>query len=186
MNANIATILGSGSIVSHLRRRDGTDGGTGVPFEHRIGRMMEGLRLCKALWSGQPVDWEGQWQVTQAVVARTPARPGGPLLWIGGNLPSSLDRAGKYFDGCFPGAPDAPELVAGLSRVRNVAGDSGRDPDSVSGAMYLIASLDDDASKADDRLNHFLERYYGQPAAVMRGRQACYAGPAAGLFRRGT
>jgi hypothetical protein len=47
--------------------------------------------------------------------------------------------------------------------------------------MYLIASLDDDASKADDRLNHFLERSYGQPAAVMRGRQACYAGPAAGL-----
>jgi alkanesulfonate monooxygenase SsuD/methylene tetrahydromethanopterin reductase-like flavin-dependent oxidoreductase (luciferase family) len=31
----------------------------GVPFEHRIGRMMEGLRLCKALWSGQPVDREG-------------------------------------------------------------------------------------------------------------------------------
>jgi hypothetical protein len=31
-----------------------------VPFEHRIGRMMKGLRLCKALWSGQPVDWEGR------------------------------------------------------------------------------------------------------------------------------
>src|SRR5277367_7091657 len=27
----------------------------GVPFEHRIGRMMEGLRLCRALWSGEPV-----------------------------------------------------------------------------------------------------------------------------------
>jgi alkanesulfonate monooxygenase SsuD/methylene tetrahydromethanopterin reductase-like flavin-dependent oxidoreductase (luciferase family) len=153
----------------------------GVPFEHRIGRMMEGLRLCKALWSGQPVDWEGRWQTTQASVAPTPARPGGPLLWIGGNLPSSLDRAGKYFDGWFPSAPDAPEFTAGLSRIRDVAIDTGRDPASVSGAMYLTASLDDDAAKADDRLNHFLERYYGQPAAVMRRRQACYAGPAAGL-----
>jgi hypothetical protein len=47
--------------------------------------------------------------------------------------------------------------------------------------MYLTASLDDDAAKADDRLNHFLERYYGQLAPVMRRRQACYAGPAAGL-----
>src|ERR1700712_1583559 len=27
----------------------------GVPFEHRIGCMLEGLRLCKALWSGGPV-----------------------------------------------------------------------------------------------------------------------------------
>src|SRR5579871_3012008 len=26
----------------------------GVPFEKRIGRMMEGLRLCRALWAGQP------------------------------------------------------------------------------------------------------------------------------------
>ncbi|HQT77154.1 MAG TPA: LLM class flavin-dependent oxidoreductase, partial [Rhodopila sp.] len=77
----------------------------GVPFEHRIGRMMEGLRLCKALWSGQPVDWDGRWRMQQAVVAPTPARTGGPPLWIGGNLPASLDRAGKHFDGWFPIAP---------------------------------------------------------------------------------
>jgi alkanesulfonate monooxygenase SsuD/methylene tetrahydromethanopterin reductase-like flavin-dependent oxidoreductase (luciferase family) len=153
----------------------------GVPFESRIGRMLEGLRLCKALWSGKPVDWEGRWQMTQAVVAPTPARPGGPLLWIGGNLPSSLDRAGKYFDGWFPSAPNAPDFGAGLAHVHAVARDNGRDPAHVSGAMYLTVSLDDNAAKADDRLNQFLERYYGQPAAVMRRRQACYAGPAAGL-----
>ncbi len=50
----------------------------GVPFEHRIGRMLEGLRLCKALWSGQPVDWDGRWQMTQATVgadARSSRRP---------------------------------------------------------------------------------------------------------------
>jgi alkanesulfonate monooxygenase SsuD/methylene tetrahydromethanopterin reductase-like flavin-dependent oxidoreductase (luciferase family) len=153
----------------------------GVPFEHRIGRMLEGLRLCKALWSGQPVDWDGRWQTTQAVVAPTPHRPGGPLLWIGGNLAGSLDRAGKYFDGWFPIAPSAPDFAAGLAHVRNVARESGRDPASVSGAMYLTVSLDDDAAKAEDRLNSFLERYYGQPAPVLRRRQACYAGPAAGL-----
>jgi alkanesulfonate monooxygenase SsuD/methylene tetrahydromethanopterin reductase-like flavin-dependent oxidoreductase (luciferase family) len=114
-------------------------------------------------------------------VAPTPARPGGPPLWIGGNLPGSLDRAGKHFDGWFPSAPDAPEFATGLARVRDVARDSGRDLALLSGAMYLTVSLDDDAAKADDRLNHFLERYYGQPAPVMRRRQACYAGPATGL-----
>jgi alkanesulfonate monooxygenase SsuD/methylene tetrahydromethanopterin reductase-like flavin-dependent oxidoreductase (luciferase family) len=153
----------------------------GVPFEHRIGRMLEGLRLCKALWSGQPVDWDGRWQTTQAVLAPTPARPGGPPLWIGGNLPASLDRAGKFFDGWFPIAPSAPDFAAGLTQVRTVARAHGRAPAAVSGAMYLTLSLDDDAAKADERLNHFLERYYGQPAPVTRRRQACYAGPAAGL-----
>jgi alkanesulfonate monooxygenase SsuD/methylene tetrahydromethanopterin reductase-like flavin-dependent oxidoreductase (luciferase family) len=152
-----------------------------VPFEHRIGRMMEGLRLCKALWSGQPVDWDGRWQTSQAVIAPTPARPGGPLLWIGGNLPGSLDRAGKYFDGWFPIAPSAVDFGAGLAHVRDVARDNGRDPALVSGAMYLTLSLDDDAARADDRLNNFLARYYDQPAPVTRRRQACYAGPPAGV-----
>ena len=30
----------------------------GVPFEGRVGRMMEGFRLCRALWQGEPVDWD--------------------------------------------------------------------------------------------------------------------------------
>jgi alkanesulfonate monooxygenase SsuD/methylene tetrahydromethanopterin reductase-like flavin-dependent oxidoreductase (luciferase family) len=153
----------------------------GIPFEHRIGRMLEGLRLCKALWSGQPVDWDGRWQTTQAVVAPTPHRPGGPLLWIGGNLQGSLDRAGRFFDGWFPIAPNAADFAAGLAHVRNVARQNGRDPSSVSGAMYLTVSLDDNTAKAEDRLNSFLERYYGQPAPVLRRRQACYAGPPAGM-----
>ena len=28
----------------------------GVPFERRVGRMLEGLRLCRALWTGQSVN----------------------------------------------------------------------------------------------------------------------------------
>jgi alkanesulfonate monooxygenase SsuD/methylene tetrahydromethanopterin reductase-like flavin-dependent oxidoreductase (luciferase family) len=155
----------------------------GVPFEHRIGRMIEGLRLCRALWSGHPVDWDGRWQMTSAVVAPTPARSGGPPLWIGGNLPASLDRAGKHFDGWFPIAPAAADFAAGLAHVRQVAAGRGRNPAQVSGAMYLTLSLDDDPAAADARLNHFLERYYNQPAASTRRRQACYAGPAAGVAK---
>src|SRR5579859_5269846 len=30
----------------------------GMPFEKRVGRMMEGLRLCRALWTGEPVNWD--------------------------------------------------------------------------------------------------------------------------------
>jgi alkanesulfonate monooxygenase SsuD/methylene tetrahydromethanopterin reductase-like flavin-dependent oxidoreductase (luciferase family) len=149
----------------------------GVPFEHRIGRMLEGLRLCKALWSGQKVDWDGRWQTAQAVVAPTPARPGGPELWIGGNLPGSLERAGKFFDGWFPNAPTATEFAAGLAQVRDVARLHGRDPEAISGAMYLTVSLDDDAARANARLDDFLVGYYDQPL-ITRRRQICYAGPA--------
>jgi alkanesulfonate monooxygenase SsuD/methylene tetrahydromethanopterin reductase-like flavin-dependent oxidoreductase (luciferase family) len=153
----------------------------GVPFDKRIGRMMEGLRLCQALWTGQPVDWDGRWQTVQAVVAPTPFRPGGPPLWIGGNLTTSLERAGRSFDGWFPIAPSPAEFATQWGEVKQIAVTAGRDPSLLTGAMYLTLALDDDAAKAEARLNGFLERYYGQPAALLRQRQASYAGPAAGV-----
>jgi len=47
--------------------------------------------------------------------------------------------------------------------------------------MYLTVSLDDDAAKAEARLNGFLEAYYDTPAHLTRQRQAVYFGPAEGL-----
>ena len=151
----------------------------GVPFEKRIGRMLEGLRLCRALWSGQEVNWSGRWTVEQGALAPVPHRPGGPPLWIGGNLPASLERAGKWFDGWFPIAPDAPTFARQWAEVQAIARAAGRDPARMTGAMYLTVALDDNATRAEARLNRFLEGYYGQPAAVTRRRQACYFGPAA-------
>jgi alkanesulfonate monooxygenase SsuD/methylene tetrahydromethanopterin reductase-like flavin-dependent oxidoreductase (luciferase family) len=153
----------------------------GVPFEKRLGRMMEGLRLCKALWTGAAVDWDGRWHVAGGVLAPTPYRPGGPPLWIGGNLPASLERAGRWFDGWFPNAPDHAAYAAQWAQIRAVAQSEGRDPAALTGAIYLTVSLDEDAPRADARLNAFLEGYYGQPAEVLRRRQVCYAGPAAGV-----
>jgi alkanesulfonate monooxygenase SsuD/methylene tetrahydromethanopterin reductase-like flavin-dependent oxidoreductase (luciferase family) len=153
----------------------------GLPFEKRVGRMMEGLRLCRALWSGEPVDWDGRWQITGGVLAPTPYRPGGPPMWIGGNLPASLQRAGKWFDGWFPIKPDAAAFATQWQEVQAIAQTAGRDPNALTGAMYLTLALDPDTARAEARLNAFLERYYGQPAEVLRRRQASYAGPAEGL-----
>jgi alkanesulfonate monooxygenase SsuD/methylene tetrahydromethanopterin reductase-like flavin-dependent oxidoreductase (luciferase family) len=153
----------------------------GVPFEKRIGRMMEGLRLCRALWTGEPVTWDGRWQVAGGTLAPTPHRPGGPPLWIGGNLQASLERAGRWFDGWFPIAPDAATFARQWAEVKAIAVDAGRDPAALSGAMYLTVCLDEDASRANTRLDAFLERYYGQPASVLRRRQAHYAGSPSGI-----
>jgi hypothetical protein len=44
----------------------------------------------------------------------------------------------------------------------------------------MTLAIDEDETHANQRIDAFLERYYSQPAAVMRKRQACYGGPAAG------
>ena len=95
------------------------------------------------------------------------------------------DRSGAGWAACapgwFPSAPPPAEFASGLKQIRDTARASGRDPGAVEGALYLTVALEEDAAKADARLNSFLERYYMQPAAVMRARQACYAGPVAGV-----
>jgi len=153
----------------------------GVPFEKRVGRMMEGLRLMRALWSGKPVDWDGRWKVEGAVLGPTPHSPGGPPLWVGGSLPASIERAGRYFDGWMPITPDAAQWGRQWREIKDIARAVGRNAEALVGSMYLNIVLDDDAKRANDKLDRFLEAYYGQPAAVLRKHQTGYAGPASGV-----
>ena len=152
----------------------------GVPFAGRVGRMMEGLRLCKALWTGEAVDWDGRWTVKAGVLGPVPHRQGGPPLWYGGTAPAALARTAKFFDGWFPNHAEPARFDAELSRIRALARDAGRDPAALAGATYLTLAIDDDAARAEDRMNTYMARYYNQPAAAMRRRQVNYAGPAAG------
>jgi alkanesulfonate monooxygenase SsuD/methylene tetrahydromethanopterin reductase-like flavin-dependent oxidoreductase (luciferase family) len=153
----------------------------GVPFEKRVGRLLEGLALARALWSGQIIDWDGRWKVERGVLGPTPYRPGGPPIWIGGAQPASLERAARHFDGWIPLSPGPDEWGRQWKELKDIAVRAGRDPSALTGAMYLTIALDTDAERANRQLDDFLERYYSRPAALMRKGQACYAGGAEGL-----
>ncbi len=149
----------------------------GAPFEKRVGRMLEGLRLCRALWSGEPVDWEGRWTVKDGVLGPTPHTPGGPPVWLGAGHPAGLERAARHFDGWFPTGPDAEGWGEGWRTVQAAAAEAGRPAGAVAGAVYLTLALDEDADAGLARIDAYLESYYGVPGAVMRRRQAAFAGP---------
>jgi probable F420-dependent oxidoreductase len=152
----------------------------GVPFEKRAARMLEGLRLCRALWRGEPVDWDGRWTVRQGVLGPTPHRPGGPPIWLAGSVPATIERVGRHFDGWFPNGPSPQDYAATWTRMRAVAREAGRDPEALTGAAYLTLAVDEDAARAEARLDAFLAAYYGQRPDAMRKKQACYAGPLSG------
>lgn len=151
----------------------------GVPFEKRVGRMLEGLRLCRALWSGEPVDWEGRWRVRQGALAPTPHTAGGPPVWVGGSVRASRERAGRHFDGWFPTGPDAKRWGEQWREVREVAAAAGRPAGAVRAALYLTLAIDEDRQAGDARIDAYLEGYYGAPAALLRKHQAAFAGPPA-------
>ena len=153
---------------------------TGVPFDKRVARMNEAMLLCRALWTGQPVDWTGLWNVTQGTVGPTPHRPGGPPIWYGGFQPAGRARTGRLYDGWFPSQPQPEEYAAQLQEVRSAARTAGRDPAAITAAMYVTLAIDDDPARADATMDDYLVRYYRMPAAETRARERCFAGTESG------
>ena len=152
----------------------------GVPFEKRLGFTLEGLRLCRALWHGRPVDWDGRWTVTAGIVGPTPHRPGGPPIWMAGSVKPALERAARHFDGWFANEADLDRWRGQWQQVQASLKEAGRDPAGFAAAQYVTLSLDENRGRAEQRIDAFLEHYYSQPAAIMRRRQGNYAGPVAG------
>ena len=155
-----------------------------VPFDKRVGRLVEGMALCRALWTGKPVTWpkpgsEGRWTVEASVLGPTPHRPGGPPIWVAGAVKASRERVGKFFDGWFPNSPLAKDYAPEWAEVVAAAKAAGRDPSKLTAAMYCTLSIDDNVKRADDKLNAYLKEYYGVDPLETRKRQKSFAGPAA-------
>jgi probable F420-dependent oxidoreductase len=152
----------------------------GVPWERRVGRFLETLAICRALWSRDHVSFSGKhFTLEDATVEPKPSRAGGPPIWIGGSGPTALREAPR-FDAWFPTGPSVEFFAENFPRVQSAANAAGRRPDDVIGAAYLTLALDPDPAKAETRMNQFLETYYAAPAKVIKARQAGYAGPIEG------
>ena len=152
----------------------------GVPFERRVGRFLEMLEICRALWSRDHVSFSGKhFTLEDVTMEPKPHRSGGPPIWIGGSGPTALREAAR-FDAWFPTGPSVDFFAEHWPRVQAAARAAGRAPDAVTGAAYVTLALDPSTAAAEQRLHGFLETYYAAPARVILARQACYAGPIEG------
>lgn len=152
----------------------------GAPFERRVGRFLETLEICRALWRGDRVSFAGKhFTVADVTVEPKPHRPGGPPIWIGGSGPTALREAAR-FDAWFPLGPTAEFVAEHWPRVAAAARAAGRAPGAVTCAAYVTLALDASPTAAEQRLHAFLEAYYAMPAPVLLRRQAAYAGPVEG------
>jgi len=152
----------------------------GVPFERRVGRFLEILEICQALWCRDGVSFQGKhFTLEDVTMDPKPHRAGGPPIWIGGSGPIALREAAR-FDAWFPTGPSVEFFAEQFPRIQAAARAAGRAADAVIGAAYVTLALDPNPAAAEKRLHGFLEHYYGAPAAVIMKRQATYAGPVEG------
>src|SRR5690349_8141737 len=140
-------VLGAG-IASDVPNIRAEFAAAGVPFEGRVGRMIEGLRLARALWTGKPVDWQGRWPVQSGVLGPTPYRAGGPPIWMAGSVRPALERAARHFDGWFANEADLGRWTRQWGEVQQILREAGRDASQYVAAIYVTLAIDEDASRA--------------------------------------
>ena len=61
--------------------------------------------------------------------------------------------------------------------VQDAARAAGRDPGTLTGAMYLTLAIDEDRDRAQARIDAYLQYYYALRPDVIRKMQMCFAGP---------
>ena len=74
----------------------------GIPFDKagiRIDRMVEAIDVVRGLWSGQPLNFQGEHYVVRDMTgAPSPCQPGGPPIIVGGGGKRVLTEAARRAD----------------------------------------------------------------------------------------
>ena len=102
----------------------------GIPFARRGARMEEYLRCLEALWTRDPVEFEGEFYTVPRSHPglRSVQRPHPPVL-LGGAAPAALRRAGRLAQGWISSSrQDLGSIAGSVALVREGARDAGRDP----------------------------------------------------------
>ncbi|WP_409331397.1 TIGR03619 family F420-dependent LLM class oxidoreductase [Trujillonella humicola] len=74
----------------------------GGSFEQRGRRFDEAISAMRSAWTGDVVHRNGFFPADGHVMAPSPATPGGPPIWIGGNSERAARRAVELGDGWMP------------------------------------------------------------------------------------
>ena len=68
----------------------------GVPMEHRVGLLEEGIEIIRKCWTSQPFSFHGKhFSLDEVQVRPAPYQQPAPPLWIGASTPPGARRAGR-------------------------------------------------------------------------------------------
>jgi probable F420-dependent oxidoreductase len=149
---------------------------------HLVARFTEGLRLMKACWIEPRITFDGRfWQLDGAFVEPKPFQKPYPPLWIGGNHPDAVRRALRYGNGFFgAGSSMTAQFAQQVDVLRAALLEAHQDPSSFQIAKRVYIVIDDDASRARERVDAGLTQIYGSSSlnavAVYGPPSVCIAG----------
>jgi alkanesulfonate monooxygenase SsuD/methylene tetrahydromethanopterin reductase-like flavin-dependent oxidoreductase (luciferase family) len=139
----------------------------GVTDKERASRMAENIEICRQLWTGETVDFSGEfYSFTDVSISPTPVQNPCPI-WIAAN-PSSpkyvdiaMKRVATSADGwmtvqLFPGA-----LAMTWGKLSEYLNEAERDPATFPNIVYHNYNINADKETALEESKRFLDSYYG-------------------------
>ena len=109
----------------------------GVPFTGRGKRADEYLQALKQVWTGEEVNYHGEFLNWQGFMMRPrPAQPGGIPLVIGGVTPAAIRRLVRYGDGWYVIGKDLDDYRAHMRAFHDECQRQGRNPSEIEITAY--------------------------------------------------
>ncbi|MGE4426488.1 MAG: LLM class flavin-dependent oxidoreductase [Solirubrobacteraceae bacterium] len=112
----------------------------GVPRGERVARLEEVVTVVKALWTGDPVTFDGRFcALDGTVIAPVPHRRR-LELWLGGTARPALERVGRIADGWLASFIGPEDFARAVTVIRRSADEAGRsiDPDHYGTTVHAV------------------------------------------------
>jgi alkanesulfonate monooxygenase SsuD/methylene tetrahydromethanopterin reductase-like flavin-dependent oxidoreductase (luciferase family) len=141
----------------------------GVIDSERARRMSENIDICRALWSGEPSSFEGQYHRFESVtLAPLPVQRPCPI-WIASNpnprdrktMDTAFRRIARKADGWMSVElfPNSFDLY--WRRLQEILAEEGKNPATYPNMAYHNFNINEDADSAYTESQRFLDHYYG-------------------------
>jgi alkanesulfonate monooxygenase SsuD/methylene tetrahydromethanopterin reductase-like flavin-dependent oxidoreductase (luciferase family) len=134
--------------------RAGEFEGFGIPLKTRVGRLVEGLQILRALFAGETLTHRGKYYQCDNV-SLYPRPVQRPLkVWLGGFIEAAGRRAARYADALVVSGFATEPIRAYRDELMKL-GKNPADHEVASGAMWLVVARDPERREREAR-EHFL------------------------------
>jgi probable F420-dependent oxidoreductase len=136
--------LGQGWSLDEIEAAGGTPGG-------RAARADEFVRVLKAVWTTDPVEFSGEFfTVRRSILQPKPVQSPHPPIYMAAYVPGALKRVGRISDGWMPSGVPLAATWQMMEQVREAAWAAGRDPSTVKLVIFAFPAILDE-SPGEDR-----------------------------------
>jgi alkanesulfonate monooxygenase SsuD/methylene tetrahydromethanopterin reductase-like flavin-dependent oxidoreductase (luciferase family) len=142
----------------------------GMTTAERVGRMVEGIEILRALWTGEPVTHHGTYyRFADVQLHVTPVQRPCPIAIASNPRPPYADeamidralrRVGRLGDGWMVEMSTPEEFGARWLRVLDAARQAGRHPLPDLSMIHFYVNVQDSSDAAFDEARRFYEKYH--------------------------